>query len=295
MWFQKTTASATCSTAPTTIRTWAHARRAGGASRHRFTRFIHDITNAQFRSKFEHDLLKLQGRMGIGVISDYEDQPLIIGSHLGTYAIVTVGRIANLAELVKQGVWPALDALLGDERRRDQPDRTGGLLINQGATFAEGIQIAQEAIEGSCSMLLLTDDGIYAARDKLGRTPVVIGQKAGAYAATMETCAFPNLGYETVRDLGPGEIVRLTPDGVEAVALPGHAMQICSFLWVYYGYPGVDLRGHQRGRRPLPLRRGAGADRTRRPWTWWPAFRIPAPATPSATPRRKACRSAGRS
>ena len=201
------------------------------------TRFIHDISNAQFRSKFEHDILKMQGAMGIGVISDTEDQPLIIGSHLGTYAIVTVGRIANAAELVKKvfGLRAThFSEMSGGELN---PTELVAILVNQGATFAEGIAIAQEAIAGSCSMLLLTDKGVYAARDRLGRTPIVVGQKEGAFAVTMETCAFPNLDYEPVRDLGPGEVVRLTPDGVEQVSLPGNRCQICSFLWVYYGYP----------------------------------------------------------
>ncbi len=206
-------------------------------------RFIHDITNAQFRSKFEHDVLKLKGRMGIGVISDTEDQPLIIGSHLGNYAIVTVGRIANSAELVRK-MYSLRSAHFSEMSGGEvNPTELVALYINQGATFAEGIEIAQNAIEGSCSMLLLTDKGIYAARDRLGRTPIVIGQKAGAYAAAMESCAFPNLDYEGVRDLGPGEIVRLTPEGVESVALPGSRCQMCAFFWVYYGYPASTYEG----------------------------------------------------
>ncbi len=207
------------------------------------TRFIHDITNAQFRSKFEQDVLKLKGRMGIGVISDTEDQPLIIGSHLGNYAIVTVGRIANTAELVRKifGLRSAhFSEMSGGEVN---PTELVALYINQGATFAEGIEIAQNAIEGSCSMLLLTRDGIYAARDKLGRTPIVLGHKAGAFAASMETCAFPNLGYETLRELGPGEVARLTAEGAETVTLPRHRCQICAFLWVYYGYPASTYEG----------------------------------------------------
>lgn len=206
-------------------------------------RYIHDITNAQFRSKFEYDVLKLKGRMGIGVISDTDDQPLIIGSHLGNYAIVTVGRIANLSDLVKQvyGLRAAhFSEMSGGEIN---PTELVALFINQGSTFAEGIAIAQEAIAGSCSLLLLTDKGVYAARDKLGRTPLVLGQKDGACAVTLESCAFPNLGYETVRDLGPGEIVRLTPEGVEVLALPGHRCQVCAFLWVYYGYPASTYEG----------------------------------------------------
>ena len=206
-------------------------------------RFIHDITNAQFRSKFEHDVLKLKGRMGIGVISDTEDQPLIIGSHLGNYAIVTVGRIANTAELVRK-VYGLRSAHFSEMSGGEvNPTELVALFINQGATFAEGIEIAQNAIAGSCSMLLLTDKGIYAARDKLGRTPIIIGQKAGAFAATMESCAFPNLGYEVVRDLGPGEVVCLTPEGIETVALPRSRCQMCAFFWVYYGYPASTYNG----------------------------------------------------
>jgi amidophosphoribosyltransferase len=206
-------------------------------------RFIHDITNAQFRSKFEHDVLKLKGRMGIGVISDTEDQPLIIGSHLGNYAIVTVGRIANTAELVRK-VYGLRSAHFSEMSGGEvNPTELVALLINQGATFAEGIEIAQNAISGSCSLLLLTDKGIYAARDKLGRTPIIIGRKDGAFAATMESCAFPNLGYESVRDLGPGEIVHLTREGLETVALPRTRCQMCSFFWVYYGYPASTYEG----------------------------------------------------
>jgi amidophosphoribosyltransferase len=220
-------------------------RRGGMAVHHGTgcTRFIHDISNAQFRSKFEHDVLKLKGRMGIGVISDTEDQPLIIGSHLGNYAIVTVGRVANLAELVKKAFGLRSAHFSEMSGAEVNPTELVALYINQGATFVEGIQIAQDAIVGSCSLLLLTDKGVYAARDKLGRTPTILGRKAGAYAATMESCAFPNLGYEHLRDLGPGEIVRLTPEGVETVALPGSRCQICSFLWVYYGYPASTYEG----------------------------------------------------
>lgn len=207
------------------------------------TRFIHDITNAQFRSKFEQDVVKLKGRMGIGVISDTDDQPLIIGSHLGNYAIVTVGRIANLSRLVQKiyGLRSAhFSEMSGGEVNSTE---LVALLINQGATFAEGIEIAQNAIEGSCSMLLLTDKGIYAARDKLGRTPIVVGQKTGAFAVTMESCAFPNLDFEKVRELGPGEVARVTAEGIETITLPRHRCQVCSFLWVYYGYPASTYEG----------------------------------------------------
>ena len=207
------------------------------------TRFIHDITNAQFRSKFEPDLPRLKGNRGIGVISDYEDQPLIIGSHLGTYAIVTVGVVQNADKLAKRAF---------GKRRAHFSEMSGNevnateliaYLIDQEDDFKSGIRAAQEAVEGSCSMLLLTPDGIYAARDRLGRTPVVVGLKEGSHVVGMETSALPNIGAEPLRYLGPGEIVRITEDGVEEVMPPLDRLQICSFLWVYYGYPSSDYEG----------------------------------------------------
>ena len=203
-----------------------------------FERHIHDITNAQFRSKFEDDIKLMRGRSGIGVISDNESQPLIIGSHLGQYAIVTVGIIHNLEQI-------AADAF--KKRTTHFSEMSGGglnpteviaTLINQEASFEDGIRNAQEMIEGSCSVLLLTEHGIYAGRDKVGRTPIIIGKKPGSYAATFETTAFPNLNYEVERYLGPGEVGLLTPEGYEQKKAPGDTLQICSFLWVYYGFPG---------------------------------------------------------
>jgi amidophosphoribosyltransferase len=203
---------------------------------------IHNIENAQFRSKLEDDLTTLHGSIGIGVISDYEDQPLLIGSHLGTYAIVTVGKINNLDDLSgrasKKGVH-----FSEMSRGGINPTELAATLINEGSTFAEGIQNAQENIDGSCSILLLTEEGLYAARDRLGRTPVVLGEKPGSYAVTFETCAFPNLGYVITKYLGPGEIVRVTEDGVEEKKAPEDRMQICGFLWVYYGYPATSYEG----------------------------------------------------
>ncbi len=202
-----------------------------------FIRFIHNIENAQFRSKFEHDILKMKGKSGIGVISDYEDQPLLIRSHLGKYAIVTVGVIKNADELVKT-VLGGKSIHFSEMRIGEiNPTELAAALINQEQTFEEGIQNVMETVEGSCSLLLLTDKGVYVARDKLGRTPVVIGEKEGSFAATLETCAFPNLDYEIKKYLGPGEIVLITEEGVEQKKPPGEKMQICSFLWVYYGYP----------------------------------------------------------
>ncbi|MCP4761919.1 MAG: amidophosphoribosyltransferase [archaeon] len=206
-------------------------------------RYIHDITTSQFRSKFKDDIKILHGNHGIGVISDLDDQPLIIGSHLGTYAIVTVGKINNIDELVKQAF---------DDNSAHFSEMSGGeinptelvaMIISRGHSFEDGIQKLQDKIDGSCTILILTDDGIYAARDKLGRTPLIIGEKPGSYAVTMETCAFPNLDFKYKRDLGPGEIVFITKDGIEQKKKPNDRMQICSFLWVYYGYPASNYEG----------------------------------------------------
>ncbi len=180
-----------------------------------FARFIHDITNTQFRSKFEDDLPRLSGNTGIGVISDYEDQPLLINSRHGAYAIVTVSKVDNLDALVERAlVKPGVhfSEMTGGEVNQTQ---LVAHLIDQGDSLADGIVHAQEQIEGSCSVLLLTEGGIIAARDRLGRTPLTIGSKDGAFALTFETCALPNLGYEVDRELGPGEIVRVSRDGVE--------------------------------------------------------------------------------
>ncbi len=208
-----------------------------------FTRFIHDITNTQFRSKFEDDLARLSGSRGIGVISDHEDQPLIISSHHGTYAIATVSKVSNQEELVGEALGRKgahFSEMTGSEVN---PTQLVAHLIDQGDTIPDGIQYAQDRIDGSCSVLLLTDQGIFAARDRLGRTPLAMGEKDGAHAVTSETCAFPNLGYRTSHYLGPGEIVRISEEGVERLKAPGDRMQICAFLWVYYGYPASSYEG----------------------------------------------------
>jgi len=201
-----------------------------------YTRFIHNIENDYFRSKFEPDLPKLHGHNGIGIISDYDAQPLIIGSHLGTFAIVTVAKINNIQTLARKAFKEKMhfSEMSGGVTN---PTELAAMLISEKESFEAGIQNVYDSIEGSCSLLLLTEKGIYAARDKLGRTPVVIGKKDGAHAATSETCAFPNLGYEVEKYLGPGEIVFMTADGFETRRQPREKMQICSFLWVYYGYP----------------------------------------------------------
>jgi amidophosphoribosyltransferase len=205
-------------------------------------RYIHDISNAQFRSKFEDDILNMTGKRGIGIISDYEDQPLIIGSHLGVYAIVTVGVVSNTRRLMEKAFLKRthFSEMSGGEIN---PTELIATLINQEATFEDGIECALSAIEGSCSLLMLTDRGIYAGRDRLGRTPVTVGRKDGACAVASETCAFPNLGYEIERYLGPGEVVRITEEGVERMKPPGARLQICAFLWVYYGYPASSYEG----------------------------------------------------
>ena len=208
-----------------------------------FKRNIHDITNTPFRTKFEEDLPKYRGGMGIGVISDYEDQPLMIASHHGAYAIVTVGRVNNVQKLAKS-------ALNGygthfSEFKRNEFNQTEVVasLIDQQGTLVEGLRRVQEQVEGSCSVLVLTDHGIYAARDRVGRTPVAVGRKDGSTAVTLETCALPNLDYELERELGPAEIVRITAEGAEQLSPPGERMQICSFLWIYYGYPASEYEG----------------------------------------------------
>lgn len=206
-------------------------------------RVIHDITNAQFRSKFEYDIEKVKGQTGIGVISDFEDQPLIIGSHLGIYAIVTVGRINNSRMLTEKAFHKRTTHFSEMTGADINPTEIIATLINQEDSFVNGIKLAHELIEGSSSMLIMTAEGIYAARDKLGRTPIIIGEKEGAFAAASETCAFPNLDFRIKKYLGPGEIVLMTPDGIEEKSPAGNKMQICSFLWVYYGYPSSSYEG----------------------------------------------------
>jgi len=207
-----------------------------------FQRFIKDITTSQFRSKFDKDLKKMHGNKGIGIISDYEDQPLIINSHLGIFAIATVGKINNIDELAKEAL---NNGTHFSEMHNSEinPTELVATIISQGSTFKEGIQKVQKMIDGSCTLLLLTENGLYAARDFLGRTPLVIGKKPGSIAIAMETCSFPNLGYEIVKYMGPGEVVFIGQQGIEELVAPGDQMQICSFLWVYYGYPASNYEG----------------------------------------------------
>lgn len=213
-------------------------RRAGMAvvNENGFTRSIHSIESSYFRTKFEPDLAIFQGTMGIGVISDTDSQPLIINSHLGTFGIVTVGRINNKDELGKMAF--SRKRFFSETSGFDiNPTELVAMLVCEEESFEAGIRNVQERIRGSCSFLLLTREGIYAARDRYGRTPIVLGKKDGGIAASSESSAFPNLGFETEYYLGPGEAVFITPDGYERIVEPGDRMQICSFLWVYYGYP----------------------------------------------------------
>ena len=208
-----------------------------------FARSIHNLESTYFRTKFEDELDKFKGNVGIGIISDTDPQPIIINSHLGRFAIVTVAKIVNLEEIEAELLSQNMHFAELSSGNTNQTELIS-LLIIQGKTFVEGIENVYRRVKGSCSMLLLSEDGsIIAARDKWGRTPIVIGRKEGAYAATSESSSFPNLDYEIDRYLGPGEIVRMTADGVEQLRKPGEKMQICSFLWVYYGFPTSCYEG----------------------------------------------------
>lgn len=208
-----------------------------------YDRAIHNIENAPFRTKFDKEMGSMKGNLGIGCISDYEPQPLIIRSHHGTYAITTVGKINNVdaivKELFKRGYSHFQEMSGGDIN----PTELVAALVNQQENLVEGLQFAQSMIEGSMTILILTPRGIYASRDKLGRTPVTIGRKEDAYCVSFESFAYLNLGFSEVKELGPGEIVVVTPEGVRTLAQPGKDMKICAFLWIYYGYPSSSYEG----------------------------------------------------
>ena len=208
-----------------------------------FERAIHNIQNSPFRTKFERDVEELEGNFGIGCISDFEPQPLLVHSHLGSFAITTVGRINNPDELMKDCFESGHTHFLEMSGGTINPTEITAALINQKKSLVEGICYAQEKIKGSMSIILLTEKGIYAARDRVGRTPVVIGKKDGAFCASFESFAYLNLGYEDYKELGPAEIVFFTPDSCETVAPAGKEMKICSFLWAYYGYPTSSYEG----------------------------------------------------
>ena len=220
-------------------------RRAGMAvhGKDGFNRSIHNIENSPFRTKFENDVAEMKGNLGIGCISDYDPQPLLIQSHLGSFAITTVGKINNADELMK--------ALYSSENVHFQEMTSGQInatelvaaLICRQPSILEGIRYVQEVVDGSMSLLLMTKDGIYAARDKYGRTPIEIGKKENAYCISFESFAYINLGFTDYKELGPAEIVYVTPEEVKTVGEAGEDMQICSFLWLYYGYPTASYEG----------------------------------------------------
>ena len=210
-----------------------------------FQRSIHNIQNSPFRSKFEHDVSRFEGNVGLGVISDTDPQPLIMCSKHGMFGIVTVGLITNIEELKKE--------LFSGNSAQLQYSTTSGMvgptevvsaLIATQDSIVEGVRYVQRKVKGSCSILLMTEAGnLYAARDLYGRTPIILGRKDGCMIAIQESCGLPNLGYDYVRDVGPGEMVELTPDGERTIIEPGEKMAICSFLWVYYGYPASSYEG----------------------------------------------------
>ena len=208
-----------------------------------FNRAIHNIENSPFRTKFERDVEELKGNLGIGCISDYEPQPLLLQSHLGSFAITTIGKINNQDEILEKAYKDGRSHFLEMSGGQINATELIGSLICRKSSIVEGIRYAQEMVDGSLSLLIMTKDGIYAARDLYGRTPVVIGKKEDAYCVSFENFAYLNLGYSHDRELGPGEIAYITPEGVETLVQPGEKMRICSFLWVYYGYPTSSYEG----------------------------------------------------
>ena len=208
-----------------------------------FQRQIHSIENTPFRTKFEADLSKFHGTSGIGCISDTDPQPLLVRSHLGMYAICTVGRINNAEALAERYFSSGGRQFMAMSSGAVNASELTAALINEADTLTEGIRRAQEKIDGSSSILLLTPDGLIAARDRLGRLPVLVGQNEEGCCVSFESFAYQKLGYQTIQELGPGEIARITPDGAEQLQAPGDTMRICAFLWTYYGYPNSNYEG----------------------------------------------------
>lgn len=220
-------------------------RRAGMAvydSESGFDKAIHNIENAPFRTKFTKESNSMHGQMGIGCISDFEAQPILIRSHHGTYAISTVGKINNIDEIADKIIKTNTHFFEMHGGGINQTELVAAI-INQKENFIEGIRYVQEIVDGSISILILTPKGVYAVRDKLGRTPISIGQKEDGYCASFESFAYLNLGYKEYKELGPGEAVVLTPDGVKTLIPAGDKMRICTFLWIYYGYPSASYEG----------------------------------------------------
>ena len=208
-----------------------------------FQRQIHNIENTPFRTKFESDLTKFCGHAGIGCISDTDPQPLLVRSHLGMFAIATVGLINNAETLVADTFSGPGHQFMAMSSGKVNTTELTAALINQKDDLVEGIRHAQEVIDGSCTILLLTKDGLIAARDRLGRLPMLVGQNLEGCCVSFESFAYHKLGYQDCYELGPGEIVKITPDGVERLAAPGDKMKICAFLWTYYGYPNSNYEG----------------------------------------------------
>ena len=208
-----------------------------------FDRAIHNIQNSPFRTKFERDVDDMEGNIGVGCISDYEPQPLLINSHLGSFAVATVGRMNNPDDLVKVCYKYGHTQFMEMSGGNINPTEIVAALINQKRTITEGLQFVQEMVEGSMTVIVVTPQGVYASRDRLGRTPVIIGKKENAFCASFESFAYQNLGYQDYKELGPAEIVYFTADKCETVSEPGEDMKICSFLWVYYGYPTSSYEG----------------------------------------------------
>ena len=221
------------------------ARRGGMAVRHEFgfNRAIHNIENSPFRLKFTDEVDSFHGKIGIGCISDTDPQPLLVNSHLGSFAITTVGRINNVEALKQDCFVHGITQFLELSDGKMNATELVAALINQKESIAEGLAYVQEMVEGSMSVLVMTKDGIYCARDKWGRIPVVIAQKEDAFCVTFETSAFMNLGYTHVKDLGPGEIVFIDSDHYEVLKEASEEMRMCAFLWVYYGYPTSTYEG----------------------------------------------------
>ncbi|MCD8230561.1 MAG: amidophosphoribosyltransferase [Clostridiales bacterium] len=219
-------------------------RRAGMAvyGENGFKKSIHSIEGSPFRTRFEKELDELEGYFGIGCISDYEAQPILVRSHHGTFAITTISKINN-ADTIVEEILKGRTHFFEMSNGEINPTELVAALINQKDNLIEGIRYALDTVDGSLSMLILTPKGIYAARDKMGRTPVVLGKKDGAYCACFESFSYLNLGYEDVRELGPGEVVVFDANQVKTLVAPGDKMRICTFLWVYYGYPSASYEG----------------------------------------------------
>ena len=207
-----------------------------------FDKAIHNIENAPFRTKFSSESNSMRGTLGIGCISDFEAQPILVRSHHGTFAITTVGKINNANEIVDE-IIKSNTHFFEMSNGEINPTELVAAIINQKENFIEGIRYAQEIIDGSLSMLILTPKGIYAARDRLGRTPIVAGKKDSGYCFSFESFAYLNLGYTDYKELGPGEICVMNADGIKTLVQPGDNMKICTFLWVYYGYPSSSYEG----------------------------------------------------